>query len=230
MRTIADITFCVDVEEILVERRSALLIVDMQNDFCTPGGHFERNGKDIGAIREIVPNVTRLLATARAHDIPVLFAKQTTLPGHASDSAAWLYFKTRDGKTPDYAMDGTWGQEIITDLTVQSGDVVVKKFRPSAFFDTDLAELLRNRGVEALVLAGCITQGCVQATATDASYHDFYVVIAEDCVQSTSQAMHENALQFLRSRYDVVSSAAIGGWWDRRSNRSAASSHEAARG
>ncbi|HVA86101.1 MAG TPA: cysteine hydrolase [Candidatus Saccharimonadales bacterium] len=213
MRTIADIPFCADVEEILVERRSALLIVDMQNDFCTTEGHFDRNGKDIKAIRSIVPKVVRLLAAARDHHVPVLFAKQTTMPNLASDSPAWLYFKTRDGKSPDYTIDGTWGQDIISDLTVRSDDVVLKKFRPSAFHRTDLAASLNARKIEALVIAGCITQGCVQATATDASYNDYYVVIAEDCVQSTSQAFHENALQFLRSRYDVISSAAIHGYW-----------------
>jgi nicotinamidase-related amidase len=216
MKTIAGITFCADVAEILAGRRSALLVVDMQNDFCSPDGHFARNGKDVAAIAAIVPNITGLLAAARAHDVPVLFAQQTTLPGLASDSPAWLYFKTRDGKSPDYAIDGTWGQEIVPDIPIQAGDVVVKKHRPSAFVRTDLDERLRAKNIEAVVIAGCITQGCVQATATDASYRDYYVVIAEDCVQSTSQELHENALRFLRSRYDVVPSAEITTYWDRR--------------
>jgi nicotinamidase-related amidase len=208
---------------------SCLLVVDMQNDFCTKGGHFDRNGKDVSAISSIVPRIGEFADDARRLGIPVQFAQQTTLAGLASDTPAWLQFKTRDGKSPDYTIDGTWGHQIVDAIPVMPDEVVTRKFRPSAFFRTDLDDQLRAREIETVVIAGCITQGCVQATATDASYHDYYVIVAEDRVQSTNPELHENALRFLRSRYEVVPAADVVAAWATRAAESKSAAGATAR-
>lgn len=213
MKTVAGITCFDQLDEILNPAHTGLVIVDMQNDFCDPAGHFACNGKDVSRIGEVIPRIARLIGHARAAKVPVFFIQQTTLAGHASDSPAWMYFKTRDGKTPDYTYQGTWGEEIVPALAPAAGDPVVRKLRPSAFLNTTLDVLLRNHGICSVVVAGCITQGCVQATMMDASFHDYYAVLAEDCVQSTNQELHENALRFLRSRYDTVDCESIARFW-----------------
>ena len=127
-----------------------------------------------------------------------------------------MYFKTRDGRRRvDYTLDGSEGQEVIAELEPRPGEARVKKHRPSSFHETELDGLLRDRGIETVVVLGTITQGCVLATTLDASFHDYYVVLAEDCVQSFSKRLHDVALEFMSSRYDVVPSAVIvkeGGW------------------
>jgi len=205
MREVDGIRFYDELDEIVAPTHTALLIVDMQNDFVSPAGHFARSGKDVSRIARIVPRLKRIADAARAAGVLVVYTRQTTLPGLTSDSPAWVYFKTRDGKSPDYTIAGSWGADFIPELDPPAGTVVIEKHRPSAFLRTELDDTLRSRGIESIVVAGCITQGCVQATVTDGSYHDYYAIVVEDCVESTSGEQHENALRFLRSRYDVVS-------------------------
>ena len=216
MKAIQGISFYDRLEEIVDPAHTALLVVDMQNDFCAPDGHFARHGRDVARVARIVPGIRRLLASARAAGMVIVYTRQTTLPDAASDTPAWTYFKTRDGKSPDYTIRGTWGAEFIDSLLPEDDVVIVEKHRPSAFHRTDLDQVLRGHGVETVVVSGCITQGCVQATATDASYHDYYAVVVEDCVESPSAQLHENALTFLRSRYDVVPAESLIRVWDPR--------------
>ena len=213
MRELGGVSFFDRVEEILDPRHTALVVVDMQQDFCSPEGHFARAGRDVSRIAAIVPAIANLVGTARSLGVPVVHIMQTTLANHASDSPAWMYFKTRDGKAPNYTMDGSWGQEIVPELAPDPGEPVVKKHRPSAFYLTDLDLILRNRGIATVAICGCITQGCVQATTMDASFHDYYSVLIKDCVQSTNQELHENALKFLGSRYDLVTSEELARIW-----------------
>lgn len=202
--------------ELVAPGHTALLVVDVQNDMCREDGWMALRGRDVGRIREMIPRLTALLAAARDAGVKVVFVQQTTLPANASDSPAWLYFKTRDGRTQtDYTLDGTWGHELLDELDVRLDEVRVKKNRPSAFHRTNLDLILGSAGIRSVVVTGVITQGCVPATLLDASFHDYYVVLAEDCVQSFDQAQHENALQFARSRYDLATGEAIadvGGW------------------
>ncbi len=209
--------------EILDPRHTALLVVDVQNDMCRPDGWMARQGRDVGAIQAAVPRIAQLAAAARECGVTVVLIEQTTLPDNASDSPAWLYFKTRDGRRrTDYTLDGSWGQQTLEEVGRAPGDLVVRKHRPSAFHATTLDLLLRARGVESVAVCGTITQGCVQATVMDASFHDYYVVVAGDAVQSFSQELHANALTFLRSRYDVADGAEIAALWRRQAAGGAA--------
>jgi ureidoacrylate peracid hydrolase len=203
-------------DEILHPAHTALVLIDMQNDFCRPDGWMAQHGRDISAIAEVIPRLRDLLAAARAASVKVIFIQQTTLPGGASDTPAWLYFKTRDGRTEtDYTIDGSWGQEIVEELVPAQGELRMTKFRPSAFHGTSFDLILKTAGIKTTVIAGVITQGCVLASALDASFHGYYTVVVEDCVASFSGVQHENILAFLRSRYDVLPAASViaqGGW------------------
>ena len=75
---------------------------------------------------------------------------------------------------------------------------MVKKYRSSAFWGTNLDLLLRSNGIKSLIMAGCTTEGCVESTARDALFNDYYVVVAEDCVASDDRAQHEASLLLMR--------------------------------
>jgi nicotinamidase-related amidase len=213
MNEIGGIRFYDQLAEIMAPRHTALLVVDMQNDFVSSQGHFARHGRAVERIQGIIPRVRQLVDAAVASGVLVIYFRQTTLPGLASDTPAWIYFKTRDGKSPDYTMAGSWGAEFIPELAPPATAIIVEKHRPSAFLGTGLDAALRDHQIESIVVAGCVTQGCVQATVMDGSFHDYYAVVAEDCVQSTNSEQHETALRFLRSRYDMASLDEIVALW-----------------
>lgn len=200
--------------EIVDPAHTALLVIDVQNDGIRTDGWFARNGKDVTAAAAILPRLVALVQAARDGGVLPVFIQQTTLPGNHSDSPAWLYFKTRDGRTrTDYELDGTWGHHLVDELNVSPDDITVRKFRPSAFHGTSLDAILKANGIRSVVTCGVITQGCVQATTMDASFHDYYTVLAQDCVASYSPALHDNALTFLESRYDAVTGEQLAALW-----------------
>lgn len=201
-------------DEILRPEHTALLVVDVQNDCVDPEGWFARNGKDVSAVQPVLRRISELVAAARAAGALVVFIEQTTLPANGSDSPAWLYFKTRDGRTrTDYTLEGSWGQRTIDALKVGPDEIRVRKFRPSAFHGTSLDKILRAHGVVSVLTCGVVTQGCLQATTMDASFHDYYTVVAADCVAGYSPQLHDGALTFLSSRYDTVGVDEVSALW-----------------
>lgn len=214
MRTVNGREIYSNLAEILAPEHTALVIVDMQNDMCHPDGWFSQQGRDGSAIRETVPRIASLLEAARSSGVLPVFIEQTTLPQNQSDTDGWLYFKTRDGRQrTDYTLDGSWGQAVLEELSPRPDEVVVKKNRPSAFHDTNLDMVLRSRGIESVLITGCVTQGCVLATTLGASFSGYYTVLADDCVQSHSHEQHRIALQFLGSRYDFVDHGEVAAIW-----------------
>jgi nicotinamidase-related amidase len=207
-------------EELVDPAHAALLVVDMQRDFCTPGGAFDKLGVDISMYPPMVPRLARLIDGARAAGVPVFYVQMTVLPGRISDSPAQIRFNLRlhlgsEGviEPLDYTPDGSEGQQVIPELAPRDGDVVVKKYRSSAFWGTNLDMLLRANGIKTCVVSGCTTEGCVESTARDAMFGDYYVVIPEDCVASDDRAQHDASLLLMRHRFDLASSDAILGVW-----------------
>jgi nicotinamidase-related amidase len=207
-------------EELVDPAHAALLVVDMQRDFCTPGGAFDQLGVDISMYPPMVPRLARLIDGARAAGVPVFYIQMTVLPGRISDSPAQIRFNLRlhlgsEGviEPLDYTPDGSEGQRIIPELEPRDGDVVIKKYRSSAFWGTNLDMLLRANGIKTCLVSGCTTEGCVESTARDAMFGDYYVVIPEDCVASDDRAQHDASLLLMRHRFDLATSDAILGVW-----------------
>jgi nicotinamidase-related amidase len=198
-------------EEVLDPRHTALVVVDMQNDFGHTDGHFARAGVDVSPVPAILPQVASLVESARRAGALVVWIRQATLPGGRSDSPAWLAFKSRHTADFDtaYCLEGTWGQEFLEPLAPRDDEPVVRKFRSSAFTRTNLEAVLRGNGIETVAVCGCMTEGCVEATARDAGYHDFYVAVAEDAVASNTPAFHDAALFVMRSTFRVRPSAEL---------------------
>lgn len=193
-------------QELVDPRWTAVVVIDVQNDFCSTEGHFAKYGRDVARMQPAVRKMVEFVGKAQALGMRTIFLRQASLPDGRMDSPAWLRFKTRDGKAPDYAVPGTWGWEFVEGLTVRPDDWVVEKFRPDGFIGTHLDHILRTQGIQSVILLGATTEGCVESTVRSASYHDYYVVVLEDAVATTNAELHEGSLRFFRARYPTHTS------------------------
>ena len=217
-----------ELSELVDPGHAALVVVDMQRDFCKPGGAFERLGVSISMYPEMIPRLARLVEGARAAKVLVVYVLMTVLPGRASESPAQIRFNMRmhlsqgEGEPIRYTEDGSEGHKLIPELTVEDGDLVVKKYRSSAFWGTNLDMLLRSNGVQTVIVSGCTTEGCVESSARDAMFNDYYVVIADDCVASDDREQHDASMLLMRNRFDIASSEQILREWSNKNSAAAA--------
>jgi len=209
-----------ELAELVAAEYTALVVIDMQRDFVEPEGLFGGLGIDISAYGEVRPAIAHLRAEAAAAGVLIVHVQNSALPDRMSDSPAQIRFNMRihaaaRGDLPPlrYTVPGTTGHEFVDELTPRAGELVVTKYRSSAFWATNLELLLRSNGIRSIVVAGCTTEGCVESTARDAMFNDYYVVLAEDCVASDDRAQHDAAMLLMRHRFDLAPAAAIVEAW-----------------
>jgi ureidoacrylate peracid hydrolase len=179
--------------------RTALLVIDMQNDFVHPDGETARwmhqRLTDAGlTVRQgptlterIVPALQHLVAEARDRGVPVVWVRMEL------DDTTRDPFMTAEGWRP--CEPGTWGADWYDGLRPVDGERVVIKRRHSAFFGTDLAKQLRADGITGVVVTGTATMGCVESTVRDAYAHDFWAVVVSDCSGQMDEEAHRVAVQ-----------------------------------
>jgi nicotinamidase-related amidase len=217
MDRIGSIDVLTTLEERIDPRHTALLVVDMQNDYCSPGGASERNGRDISAVQAIIPPLAQLVAAARDADIPIVFLKYTVGPGETGLSGPEIMRRGRIFANVESTIKGTWGHDIVDGLGFDSArDVVMEKRRLSAFVGTEL-DLYLKRFVKTVVVTGTVTQGCVETTVRDAACYDYYVTVPEDCVATTTAELHQAGIRsmanFLRYEEAITTSERLIGIW-----------------
>lgn len=224
MITIEGKTVFTELAELVDPRHTALILVDMQCEFIEPSGLFGSLGIDLSMYAESRPRLAALLAGARRSGTMAVHLQNTALPGRISDSPSQIRFnlrmhKTARGDAPPlrYTIPGTPGHSFAREFTPLSGEVVVRKYRSSGFWGTNLDMLLRSNGIKTVVVGGCTTEGCVESTARDAMFNDYYVVIAEDCVASDDRAQHEASMLLMRHRFDLATGTAIQHVWQNSS-------------
>lgn len=224
MITIEGKSVFTELEELVDPSHTALVLIDMQCDFVEPDGLFGRMGVDLSMYEQSRPRLRGLLEQARAAGVLVLHVQNTALPARVSDSPSQIRFNMRmhegpraGGEPLRYTVPGTAGHRIVAELSPQEDEPVVRKYRSSAFWGTNLDLLLRSNGVQTVVVTGCTTEGCVESTARDAMFASYYVVVAEDCVASDDPLQHDASMLLMRHRFDIASSDAIGTVWSRGS-------------
>ncbi|HUZ71142.1 MAG TPA: isochorismatase family cysteine hydrolase [Candidatus Saccharimonadales bacterium] len=207
-------------DELVDAAHTALVLVDMQRDFVEPDGAFATLGIDVSMYCESRPVLAGLLRDARRASVLVIHVQNTALPDRMSDSPAQIRFnlrmhaERRDNGTPlRYSVPGTPGHDFVADLAPLAEELVVRKYRSSAFFGTNLDLLLRSNGIKTVVIGGCTTEGCVESTARDAMFSDFYVVVATDGVASDDREQHAASLLLMRHRFDLATAAEISLVW-----------------
>ena len=151
---------------------TALIVVDMQNDFVAPGAPMQSP-----AGHAMVPRLKRALACCREYGIPVIYTAHVHRPGGAD---LGLLVHDRRIAQGDALVAGSPGAAIFPELAPRDDEVVITKHRFSAFYGTDLEIVLRGLGVTTVVVAGVTTENCCHATARDALFRDFRVVFLAD--------------------------------------------------
>ena len=193
--------------------RTALLLVDIQNDFCMPGGWAELAGLDFRRAAGILPPVKDLLAAARDAGLFVVHTRE----GHRPDLSDCPLNKQRKMRHTGLAygqvapngrlfIRGTWNNEIVDCLAPLPGEPVIDKPGKGAFYATDLEAILQDRGIETLIVCGLTTHVCVASTLREAADRGFDTVLLADCCQSYEENLHLGALEVLRMP------AALFGW------------------
>lgn len=186
--------------------RTAVLVVDLQNDFCDPDGAMGRLGADVGANVEVVRKVVPFLAAARRAGCLIVFVRQiadelTTSPARRARMA------TMGRTSQTVCASGTWGAELHPALTIEAGDVVIDKTRYSAFVGTPLDLVLRSQGRDHVVVVGTAANVCVDSTARDAYMRDYHVIVPRDLVGHTKGHLADAALENLAIYFADVTTA-----------------------
>ena len=188
-----------------------LLVIDMQNGFCTSGGSYEEYGGGIGAdmdaYRQIIPNTARMIAACRELQIPVFYTQQVR-------EASGIDLFTRlhriiPSRRAEFlripaCVRGTWDAEIIYDLRPAENDHIVVKRRDSAFQDTELDLWLRSIYVDTIIFTGVDTGICVENTLTDAFNTGYDVILVEDATASSWAEMGKATIMKVRGSYGWV--------------------------
>jgi ureidoacrylate peracid hydrolase len=175
--------------------KTAVIVVDMQNDFGAKGGMFDLAGIDISGIQKAIGPTAKVLASARQAGVKVIYLKMGFRPDLSDLGAPDSPNRSRhlqfgvgksihapDGRESRILIRDTWGTDIVDDLKPQADDVVIYKHRFSGFFQTDLDAILRRLGIKHLVMTGCTTSVCVEATVRDAMFRDYSCVLLRDCM------------------------------------------------
>lgn len=170
--------------------RTALIVVDMVNEFLEPGGKMVLPGGEV-----LYPPLNELLDAAHKAKVPVFWTNQWLRP---DDSL----FKKRI----PHCLVGTWGAQIVDALHQTPDDIVVPKRRYSAFFRTDLDLYLRERDIETVIITGVVTNICVRSTVNDAFFLGYEVIIPVECVAATSPMAQESTLYDIETHYGTVTS------------------------
>jgi ureidoacrylate peracid hydrolase len=181
--------------------RTAMLVIDMQNAFGSPGGMFDRAGIPIGSIQEAVAPTRAAVEAARRAGLKVIYLKmgfEADLSDLGTNGGAQEHFFAHMGIPDGVLTRDEWGSDIVDELTPEPGDTVVYKTRFSGFYETELDDLLRRAGVTHLVVTGCTTSICVESTVRDAFFRDYHCIVLEDC---TAEPMGAN---LSRSNYDAT--------------------------
>ena len=200
-------------------RRVAVIVIDAQNDFASPGGMFDNAGIDIRGIVAATRTTRPVLAAARAAGIPVVYLNMQHAPdlSDAGPPEGPHRVKHRplalgdtvaapDGSRSRILIRDTWNTENVLELAPQAGDVVVSKHRYSGFFETELDEVLRGLAVTHLLVTGCTTSVCVESTVRDATFRNYTCVVLEDCT-SEPLGTHEASLKVIETLFGWVSSS-----------------------
>ena len=180
-------------------RRTACVVVDMQNDFCHPGGWLASIGVDISPARRPIGPLNSLLPVLRAAGVPVIWLNWGNRRDRADLPPGVLHVYDPDGASTGIGdllplgghpvlTAGSWAAAVVDELDVADGDIHVDKHRMSGFWDTPLDSVLRNLDVTTVLFGGVNLDQCVFATLVDAACAGYDAVLLEDCCATTSPA------------------------------------------
>ncbi|HEX3953609.1 MAG TPA: isochorismatase family cysteine hydrolase [Stellaceae bacterium] len=183
---------------------AALIVIDVQNDFCAEGGFFAEAGADIPSIQRAIPPLRALIDGARRAGVLVVFVTAIYDPVDLSPPMRERRLRRRTSRP--LCLTGSWGADFCG-VGPLPGEPVVVKHRYSGMVNTGLDALLKSRGIRSLLLTGVATDTCVESTGRDAFFIDYYVTLVADCCGAFCQRDHAVALERFDRDYGLVVSS-----------------------
>lgn len=180
--------------------QTALLVIDMQNDYCHPDGVFARAGLRVDGLDDLVGHVNALVAAARSAARPVIWVRMEW----AEDADVGLLAERSPFLRGQGLRRGTWGGELLGGLDRAPGDHEIVKPRFDAFHRTGLDDLLRDLGVGTLVMAGVRTDFCVESTVRAAFFRDLRAIVAREAVAGYVEDLHAGSLRLMGTVFAEV--------------------------
>jgi ureidoacrylate peracid hydrolase len=206
------------IDDLVDPRHTALIVVDMQNDFCASNGALAESGADPGLIQAMAPRLLSLIAVARAIHLPIIHVR--TEHSAWTNSAPWV--GRLNGRPRSACFPASWGADYYPgfeprlDAQREPGghEFVVTKHRYSGFVGTELDLVLRSHDIRTVIMTGEATNVCVESTARDAFMRDYWVVFVSDCTAAAVQAAHDATLYTMGKHFGKVVSAQelVGAW------------------
>lgn len=195
-----EVAICAQPQDLIFDAgRAALIIIDMQNDFCADGGWISTLGIDVAYGQKLIDPINRASRAFRSCNMPVIWLNWGVRPDRLNLSPSTRHPFNPDGSQPGLGgelagrdgghcvlAEGSWGAGIIAGLDQDASDIHVAKHRISGFWDTPLDSILRNLDVKTLFFAGVNADHCVLGTQMDANFAGYDTVMLEDCVATTS--------------------------------------------
>lgn len=191
--------------------RTALIVVDMQNGYCSPGGYFSELGVDLAPTQSVIPAIAELIRVSRSGGLQVIWfqngwdaeQKEAGGPGSVNQlkGNSLKLMRKRPELHGKLLTKGGWDYELVKELKPDSSDIIIQKPRYSGFTGTQLDSILRSRRIETLLVCGVATNVCVESTIRDAYFKEYFPVLIRDaCYQAgpdfIQQATIYNVEQF----------------------------------
>ncbi|WP_431088937.1 cysteine hydrolase family protein [Paenibacillus sp. 8b26] len=204
-------------QEIIFDlEHTALIVIDMQNDFCTPGGWLDSIGADTSPLLSPVSRLNRLLPELRKEGVPVIWVNWGNREDRMNVPPSVLHVYNLDGRGNGIGdalpgngskvlEKGSWGAAIVDGLDAAPDDIYVDKYRMSGFWDTPLDSILRNLHIQTVLFAGVNLDQCVMHTLQDAACLGYDGILLEDCSATNSPAFcMEATLYNIKQCYGFV--------------------------
>ena len=194
--------------------RSALVIIDMQRDFLEPGGFGAALGNDVTRLQSAVAPCRAVLAAARAHGMLVIHTREghrpdlTDAPRHKVERGDPAMRIGAPGPMGRILVRGETGHDIIPELYPAANEPVIDKPGKGAFYQTDLDLMLRNRGIDTLLVCGVTTEVCVNTTVREANDRGYRCIVLSDCCASYFPQFHEMGLAMIKAQGGIFGSVA----------------------
>ncbi|MEE2760212.1 MAG: isochorismatase family cysteine hydrolase [Pseudomonadota bacterium] len=199
-------TILTELDDQLHPRHTALLVVDMQNDFCAEGGYLHQTrGGDMSTSKPIANNINRLVDLARETGMTIVWIVAIYDHKYLSDShvAKVLPNLKKDDNGLVLCAEGTWGADFY-EMEPKEGEIIIEKHRYSAFHGTRLDDYLRGQGVKTLIVTGVATNICVDSTIRDGFFNGYYIFVPVECVGATDTELHAATLKTISNNIGTV--------------------------